>query len=82
MLARSIKPFLHQILLPIAVGTLLGLSNFSAAAEEAFLWAENHPIDSELPAFKGTTSDGQTVESTSLISENGMLLFFNRSTIW
>ena len=58
--------------------TLLTASVFA----EEWQWAPGQPVGSKLPLFEIADSNGVIHKSASLGAENGLMLFFNRSTVW
>ena len=53
-----------------------------ATTAERWHWAQQLPIDSQLPAIEILDSKGETRQINELYGDKGLLLFLNRSTVW
>lgn len=60
---------------------LLLLWSATATAEES-RWAPAFSVGDPMPAIEMIDSNGETIQLQNLYGEKGLLLFFNRSTVW
>ena len=60
----------------------LTLLLLTAAPQAEWVWAPEQPLGSTLPNFTTLDSTSKQRELNSLRGGNGIVLLFNRSTVW
>ncbi|MBT4162470.1 MAG: hypothetical protein HOE54_14280 [Gammaproteobacteria bacterium] len=61
---------------------LLIATNIMAACADDWTWAPDLKVGQKLPNFEALDSNDSVRHSKELRGSNGMMLFFNRSTVW
>ncbi len=77
---KSLWRYLNSACLPVVGLTALLFSG--TVAGDDWVWAEQHPVGSQLPEFSATDQHGERQALTELMGSKGTLIFFNRSADW